>query len=57
MTLAAKNRENYHLWWHPHNFGNDVNENINQMQVIIAHFKTLEKQYDFQSVSMGDFIL
>lgn len=55
MLFAAKNAENYHLWWHPHNFGNDVQENIKQLNEIIFHFKMLEKKYNFTSQTMGNF--
>lgn len=57
MTYAAKNNRNYHLWWHPHNFGNDVPENMKQLKYIIDHFNTLREKYDFQSRAMRDFTL
>ena len=45
MTYAAKNNQIYHLWWHPHNFGNHPEESLKELQEILAHFKTLEKIY------------
>lgn len=56
MTYAAKKNLNYHLWWHPHNFGNDVEKNKEQLIEIIKHFKELENSYNFSSANMGDFI-
>lgn len=56
MTYAAKNKLNYHLWWHPHNFGNEVENNMIQLREIIEHFKKLENDYNFYSVNMSDFI-
>jgi peptidoglycan/xylan/chitin deacetylase (PgdA/CDA1 family) len=56
MTFAAKNAENYHLWWHPHNFGYNVEENIKQLNEIIEHYSFLSKKYNFQSCSMEDFL-
>ncbi|WP_339661512.1 polysaccharide deacetylase family protein [Croceibacter atlanticus] len=55
MTYAAKHKSNYHLWWHPHNFGNDVNSNIKQLTEIINHFYFLKEKYGFQSKNMIDF--
>jgi len=55
MTYAAKHGLNYHLWWHPHNFANDIDENLKQLQAIISHYNSLNRQYNFQSKTMGDF--
>lgn len=56
MTNAAKNNRCYHLWWHPHNFGNDLKENMAQLKELILHFNTLNLKYSFKSVAMKDFI-
>lgn len=55
MTYAAKNKENYHLWWHPHNFGKNISENIRFLERILQHYKFLQEQYGFQSRSMGEY--
>ncbi len=55
MTYAAKNGEYYHLWWHPHNMADDIEQNHRQLQEIISHFKMLKKDYNFTSANMGDF--
>jgi len=55
MSYAAKNNKNYHLWWHPHNFGENVSENIAQLKDIIKHFHILKNRYDFISSNMIDF--
>lgn len=52
MTFAAKNKRLYHLWWHPHNFGNNVQKNLDFLNEILVHYKTLNKQYQFQSLNM-----
>ncbi|MFV9551012.1 polysaccharide deacetylase family protein [Algibacter sp. PT7-4] len=54
MTYAAKNNQVYHLWWHPHNFGQNLNENLLFLKHILEHFKYLNKKYDYQSVTMND---
>lgn len=52
MTSAARNGEVYHLWWHPHNFGNHPEESLLDLSQLIAHFEYLKITYDFQSLNM-----
>ena len=54
MEFAAKNNEIYHLWWHPHNFGNMPQESLKDLQQIINSFSKLRKAYNFQSANMFD---
>lgn len=56
MTYAAKHNRNYHLWWHPHNFGNDIKTNSDQLVEILNHFNVLKEKYNFTSSNMGDFL-
>ena len=56
MTFAAKNNKIYHLWWHPHNFGDAVNENLEDFEIILKHYIVLKQQYVFESKSMGSFV-
>ena len=53
MTHAAKNKLVYHLWWHPHNFGINIRENIEFLEKILLHYKKLSAQYGFTSTSMA----
>lgn len=53
MTYAAKNKRMYHLWWHPHNFGINIEKNIEFLDKILMHHKSLSEQYGFTSVSMS----
>lgn len=54
MLQAAKNNKIYHLWWHPHNFGNDLQRNMLQLKEILAYFTELKELYGFQSANMID---
>lgn len=54
MTGAAKNNEIYHLWWHPHNFGEEPEESLKDLRVLLKHFKYCRQKYGFQSVNMGE---
>nr|WP_321226043.1 polysaccharide deacetylase family protein [uncultured Psychroserpens sp.] len=52
MTYAAKHNELYHLWWHPHNFGTNINENLENLETIFKTYKFLNETYGFQSETM-----
>ncbi len=54
MTHAAKNNEVYHLWWHPHNFGVNQDENFAFLEKILKHYNYLNKRYGFSSITMSD---
>ena len=52
MTFAAKRNLVYHLWWHPHNFGKNVDSNLNMIEEILNHYAFLNKKYNFTSLNM-----
>ncbi|MES1224382.1 MAG: polysaccharide deacetylase family protein [Bacteroidota bacterium] len=52
MTNAAKQKAYYHLWWHPHNFGNYPEECLQELKQIIEHYHYLHDKYAFKSLSM-----
>ncbi|MEO5781699.1 MAG: hypothetical protein ABIQ07_00420, partial [Ginsengibacter sp.] len=52
MTYSAKNKLAYHLWWHPHNFGINIDQNISFLEKILLHYKKLSAKYDFTSAGM-----
>ena len=54
MTYAAKHNEIFHLWWHPHNFGINRKENLQNLIEILNHFKNLQARYGMQSGHMND---
>jgi hypothetical protein len=53
MTMAARNKLLYHLWWHPHNFGLDTERNLAFLRQILEHYRTLNERYGFESAHMG----
>ena len=55
MTEAAKAGRGYHLWWHPHNFGRNLDANMDGLRLIIDHFAVLRDRHGMTSVAMGDF--
>ncbi|GGD41016.1 polysaccharide deacetylase family protein [Muriicola marianensis] len=52
MEHAARKNEMYHLWWHPHNFGVNIRENLTNLRYIFEKYKELHDKYGFQSESM-----
>jgi len=54
MTVAAKRNELYHLWWHPHNFGENLKENMDNLTVLLDHYKKLNKTYGFTNLTMKE---
>ncbi len=54
MTKAAQQHKLYHLWWHPHNFGSHLSQNLAILEEILKHFQHLQKTYGFQSLNMEE---
>lgn len=52
ISLAARNNRIYHLWWHPHNFGDRPEESLKDLNEILEHFNVCNKKYKMQSVTM-----
>jgi len=53
MTHAAINGQIFHIWWHPHNFGKDLQINLAFLRSILEHQNTLNKIYGFESHTMN----
>ena len=53
MTKAAKKGRGYHLWWHPHNFGQDIDASINGLKQILNHFTALHAEFGMESCHMA----
>ena len=54
LTYAAKSKQIYHLWWHPHNFGSNLDENIRFLKKILNHYSILNKTYGMESLNMSE---
>jgi len=53
LTHAAQYGQVFHLWWHPHNFGAHLTENMNMLRAIALHYQQLKRQYGLRSATMG----
>lgn len=54
MDEAAKNKKIFHLWWHPHNFGINISQNMMFLTKILEHFKLLEAKRGMACLNMGE---
>ena len=52
MLHAAKNKKLFHLWWHPHNFGINLKENIHFLEKILGYYTYLKTKYNFSNHTM-----
>jgi peptidoglycan/xylan/chitin deacetylase (PgdA/CDA1 family) len=53
MTRAAESSSIFHLWWHPHNFGGHLQENMAFLEIILSEFLTLREHLGMQSLNMS----
>lgn len=54
MEQAATADEVYHLWWHPENFGVNLEENLAFLQKVLEGFKALQSRHGMMSLHMGE---
>jgi hypothetical protein len=54
IEYAAKNRKIFHLWWHPHNFGVDLQENLDFLRRVLEVFKQCQEKYGMKSMTMSE---
>jgi hypothetical protein len=52
MTKAAQSNKLYHLWFHPHNFGSNMEENFKNFENILEIYSKLQSRYNFESKTM-----
>ncbi len=55
MRYAAKHNELYHLWWHPHNFGSNMERNLSNLEHILQIYAECRTKYGMQSYTMNEF--
>jgi hypothetical protein len=53
MEKAARRRRLFHLWWHPHNFGVHLEQNLAFLRGILDCFRTLQEGYGMRSMTMA----
>lgn len=54
MRHAARYHQVFHIWWHPHNFGTNVEKNFRNLIKLIRYYELLNKRYGMRSLNMGE---
>ncbi len=52
---AAIHDECYHLWWHPEEFGDYPEENLNRLRIILEQYKVCNERYRMKSWNMREY--
>jgi peptidoglycan/xylan/chitin deacetylase (PgdA/CDA1 family) len=54
MRDAAQRGHDFHLWWHPHNFGLNTSENLAMLGAVLEEHGSLLDRYGWPSRNMGE---
>jgi len=54
MRYAAENNEVFHLWWHPHNFGANLNANLDMLGEILDCYQGLAATFGMRSRNLRE---
>ena len=54
LEHAARNRLQCHLWWHPHNFGVNLERNLGALERILDFHSRMREQYGMSSLNMAE---
>ena len=57
MEHAATNGLIYHLWWHPHNFGNNMEENFECLEKIVKTYSRLNQEQKMVSLNLNEIFI
>jgi peptidoglycan/xylan/chitin deacetylase (PgdA/CDA1 family) len=53
LRAAAERSKVFHLWWHPHNFGLHLQENLNFLRAILDVFAECRHEHGMKSLTMA----
>lgn len=54
LEMAARTGRIFHLWWHPHNFGLDPEDNLEFLRRVLSKFEDLRGRLGMCSLTMGE---
>ena len=54
MQYAARNALDFHLWWHPHNFGTNTAENLRVLEEVLSEYRVLRERHAWPSRTMAE---
>lgn len=56
MRMAAEQRKIFHLWWHPHQFGEDSERKLDFLKRFLSHFADLREKHGIESLTMKEVV-
>jgi len=54
IRQAARHGKIVHLWWHPHNFGVNLKENIATLKTVLTEFCAMRLRFNMESLTMRE---
>ena len=54
MWDAASRGRDFHLWWHPHNFGTHTRENLDMLRQVLDEYRLLRERHGWSSRNMSE---
>ena len=54
MRYAAQNHKIFHLWFHPHNLGKHLEQNLEKLEAILVEYSELRQKSGMRSVTMAE---
>lgn len=54
VRYAAENNHIYHLWWHPQDFGRNIEANLFFLEEVLKTFKSMQEKHGMQSYTMRE---
>ena len=54
MEAAARGGKSFHLWWHPHNFGAHIGENLANLEALLRFHVVLRDRYGVVPMTMRE---
>jgi hypothetical protein len=54
IRRAAREQKIVHLWWHPHNFGRDTDENLRMLERLLDEFDACRVGRGMESLTMAE---
>jgi peptidoglycan/xylan/chitin deacetylase (PgdA/CDA1 family) len=54
IQAAAEQRGIFHLWWHPHNFGAQTEQNLEFLRKVLEVFADFRRTHGMRSLSMAE---
>jgi hypothetical protein len=54
LRAAAERGAVFHLWWHPHNFGTNLAENMATLEHVVDEVVRLRRSHGFESMTMSE---